>query len=62
MQPQPCLRAKEPQEVQATMAAAQDEEKGPSCKNILEQVHWVPGQRKGSGTSGERTCVHLSWY
>ena len=35
VQPQPCLRAKEPQEVQAAMAAAKDEEKGPSCKNIL---------------------------
>lgn len=51
VQPWPHLRAKEHQEIQAAVSAARDEEKGPSCKNIILWAHWMPGQREGPGTS-----------
>lgn len=50
----PCWRAKELQEMKTAMAAAKDDGKGPSGKNILLPVHWVPGPEKALWCQGQR--------
>lgn len=58
----PCWRAKELQEIKTAMAAAKDEGKGPSGKDILLPVHWVPGPEKKPWCQGKETCAPLSWH